>query len=219
MSNFRPAIECLEARENPATPGDVFAAASFAESNADLLDFIRANPGYVSNADLQPLGQTVTTVIAVRSTTDAPVLFEFVSGLRAQIAADPALAPGLQPSLDRATALLAQTQANLQSSLVFFDFIVALNPDLTPDLSAVDANAIAGSTAPGTSTVDPSLIDSSTLFNPDGTINQDAIDQATAADTGTDLTGVGTTVGTTGGTTTTGTGTSVLGPADGIPTV
>ena len=178
MLNFRPAVECLEARENPATPGDVFTAASFAESNADLLDFIRANPGYVSNPDLQPLGQNVTTVIAQRSAIDAPVLFEFVSGLQTQIAADPTLAPGLQPTLDRATGLLAQTQANLQSALIFFDFIVALNPDLTPDLSAADANAIAGPTDP---TVDPTLINSDDLFNPDGTINQAAIDQATDA--------------------------------------
>ena len=38
MSTFRPAIECLEARENPACPADVFTAAAFTESNADLLD-------------------------------------------------------------------------------------------------------------------------------------------------------------------------------------
>lgn len=188
MSQFRPTVESLERRDNPAiNPLDVHVSAAYTEYNAQVMQFITENPGYASNTDLQPLGQATALIVIQRSQIDSRVLQEFLDALRANVAADPMLAPTLQSTIDKTAALVAQTEANRALAQGLFSYITLLNPDLAPDPSTF----IPPTTDPvfvGDGATDPlggdqSLIDPNTLFNPDGTINQDAVNQATGGTT------------------------------------
>jgi hypothetical protein len=184
MLNFRPKMETLELRENPAAPLDVHVTAALVEHNAEVMSYIVEHPGYASNTDLQPLGLTVATVVIQQSQTDTLVLNQYLAALQTQIAADPNLASTLQPMVDRATDLVVQAGNNMLTAQVLANYIITVNPQLAPppppvaNFGTPTGSDTETSTDGNNSSSDPTLIDSSTLFNADGTVNQDAVTQS-----------------------------------------
>lgn len=178
--NFRPSVESLESRENPATLGDIPAISAMVEHNAGVMSYMVEHPGYASNTDLQPLGLTVATVVSQQSHSDVLALNELLVNLQSQVATDPTLAATLQPIIVQTTDLAIQAGNNLITAQVFANYIITVNPKLAPPPPPVanfgtGTGTENGTNPDGTPSNSSGLVDSKTLFNADGTVNQDAV--------------------------------------------
>jgi hypothetical protein len=111
---FRPRLDALEARENPATPTDVFAAAIFTELNfGEVPQLADRLTGPLRTETINQF-KTLLPQLALNGAAATTILTEFEGALITQMAADPANAAALVPTLERVSEL--QLKARIGTS-------------------------------------------------------------------------------------------------------
>jgi hypothetical protein len=105
---FRPHLDALEARENPATPADVLSAAQFAELAAPVLDVMHDRLAGPMRTETLDKYKNLLPQVALAEGWAARVLTEFRVALTMEAAANPSAAAGLAPLIGRAADLQAR---------------------------------------------------------------------------------------------------------------
>jgi hypothetical protein len=117
---FRPRVDGLEDRHTPAaSPAQIFADLRTVQADAQFMTFFNQHPEYMVNGTYQPFVAGMLGIVVERERAAAARLGEFVTALQANVAANPALAPTLNPAIQQFG--LAQFQASTTAAVAQLD--------------------------------------------------------------------------------------------------
>jgi FKBP-type peptidyl-prolyl cis-trans isomerase FkpA len=117
---FRPRVARLEDRENPAvSPEQIFADLASVQADTQFISMLNEHPEYLTIGVYQPFVAGMLTFVTQRQRAASANLTEFYFALQSNVAANPALATTLAPSIQQVGQ--AVFQANTTATVAQLD--------------------------------------------------------------------------------------------------
>lgn len=102
QTRFRPQVNRLEDRTTPAaSPAELYAHLAAVQTDLAFMTALNQHPEYLVNGTYQVYTAGMLTAVVQRQQAVAADLGEFVAALQANAAADPTLAPTLNPAIQQ----------------------------------------------------------------------------------------------------------------------